>query len=36
LTVAAEWPLAHIQGRPGGAVGTVKMRPTTTPSSSTE
>src|SRR5262245_31499619 len=29
------WPLAHIQGRPSGAVGTVKMRPTTTPFSST-
>jgi hypothetical protein len=35
LTVAAEWPLAHIQGRPCGAVGTVKMRPTTTPFSKT-
>src|SRR5262245_51648525 len=31
LTVAAECPLAHIHGRPCGAVGTVKMRPTTTP-----
>jgi hypothetical protein len=30
----AEWPLAHIQGRPCGATGTLKMRPTTTPSSS--
>ena len=34
-TVPAECPLAHIQGRSGGATGTLKMRPTTTPSSST-
>ena len=37
FTVAAEWPLAHIQGRPAGATASRwKMRPTTTPSSRTE
>jgi hypothetical protein len=29
------WPLAHIHGRSAGAPGDLKMRPTTTPSSST-